>query len=99
MFLAGEETFEDVFTAAVAIRPGAELRSAPDAAGELVATLDWDVLTVPEWDWESAWQRVELADGRAGYVRSEDIRSPIDYRAAFQRVGGRWRMTAFIAGD
>ena len=99
MFVAGEEVFEDPFTAAVAIRPGAELRSGPDAASSVVATLDWDVLTVPEWDPDSGWQRAELADGRRGYVRSEDLRSPIDYRAAFQRIDGRWRMTAFIAGD
>ena len=99
MFLADEEVFEDPFTAAVAIRPGAELRSGPDAASPVVATLDWDVLTVPEWDPDSGWQRVTLADGRSGYLRAEDLRSPIDYRAAFQRIGGRWRMTAFIAGD
>ena len=99
MFVAGEGVFEDPFTAAVAIRPGAELRAAPEASAALVATLDWDVVTVPEWDGEAAWQRVVRADGRGGYVRSEDLRSPIDYRAAFQRVDGRWRMVAFIAGD
>ncbi len=99
MFGADEGVFEDPFTAAVAIRPGAELRAAPDAGSAVVATLDWDVLTVPQWEWEAAWQRVALADGRSGYVRSEDLRSPIDYRAAFRRVDGRWRMVAFIAGD
>ena len=66
MFMADEEVFEDPFTAAVAIRLGAELRSGPDTASPVVATLDWDVLTVPEWDPESDWQRVALADGRSG---------------------------------
>jgi hypothetical protein len=99
MFLADEGAFEDPFTAAVAIRPGAELRAAPDASSALVAALAWDVVTVPEWDPEAAWQRVALADGRGGYVRSEDLRSPTDYRAVFRRVDGRWRMVMFIAGD
>lgn len=99
MFLTGDGAFADPFTGAVAIRPGAELRSTPDAAGAVVGALDWDVLTVPEWDPEAPWQRVELADGRRGYVRSEDLRSPIDYRAVFQRVDGSWRLVTFIAGD
>ena len=98
MFVA-EEAFADPFTAAVAVKSGTELRSAPDGGGELIGTLDWDVLTVPEWDQDAAWQRVETADGRSGYVRTADIRSPIDYRAAFEQIDGRWRMVAFIAGD
>lgn len=99
MFLTGDDLFDDPFTSAVVIRDGAALRAAPDAAAELVATLAWDVVTVPEWDFEAPWQRIRLADGRSGYVRSEDVRSPVDYRAIFQRVGGRWRMVTFIAGD
>jgi hypothetical protein len=99
MYLADETIFPDPFTAAVAIRPDAQLRAAPGAGSALVATLNWHVLTVPEWDRESAWQQVELADGRRGYVRSEDLRSPVDYRAIFERVDGRWRMVYFIAGD
>ena len=99
MAVTGDDVFEDPFTQAVAIRPNAEVRAAADAASRVVATLAWDIVTVPEWAQDAAWQRVELADGRTGYMRSTDLRSPIDYRAAFRRIGGRWRMTAFIAGD
>ena len=97
--MAAASMTEDPFEAAVVIRPGAELRREPDAASRSLATLDWDIVTVPEWDSEGAWQRIVLADGRSGFVRSDDLRSPIDYRAAFRRLDGRWRMTAFIAGD
>jgi hypothetical protein len=93
------EGYEDGFTAAVAIRPGAPLHAAPDPLSPVVATLEWDVLTVAQWEWDAPWQRVEMADGRSGHVRTEDIRSPIDYRALFEPVDGRWRMTVFIAGD
>jgi hypothetical protein len=97
--MAAVSMVEDPFEAAVVIRPGAELRAEPDAASPTLAALDWDIVTVPEWDSEGAWQRIVLADGRSGFVRSDDLRSPIDYRAAFRRLDGRWRMTAFIAGD
>jgi hypothetical protein len=42
---------------------------------------------------------VRLPDGRAGFVDSRFVRSPIDYRAAFARIDGRWQMTLFLAGD
>ena len=42
---------------------------------------------------------VQLADGRAGYMWHAYVRSPVDYRALFNLIGGRWRMTAFVAGD
>ena len=99
MAAAGDDEFEDPFTQAVAIRPGAEVHAAADPTSPIVATLQWDVVVVPEWNAELPWQRVHVADGRSGYARTGDLRSPIDYRAAFRRVAGRWRMTAFIAGD
>ena len=97
--MAAASMVEDPFEAAVVIRPGAELHAGPDAASPTLAALDWDVVTVQEWDSDGAWQHVAMADGRRGFVRSDDLRSPIDYRAAFRRVDGSWRMTAFIAGD
>jgi hypothetical protein len=27
------------------------------------------------------------------------VRSSVDYRALFNLIDGRWRMTAFVAGD
>ena len=48
---------------------------------------------------ESEWTRIKLRDGRTGYISSRYVRSPIDYRAVFNKMDGRWRMTAFVAGD
>ena len=45
------------------------------------------------------WTSVRLNDGRTGYVANRYVRSPIDYRAIFARVGGGWRLITFIAGD
>ena len=42
---------------------------------------------------------MRLPDGRAGFVDRRDLRSPIDHRAAFSRIDGRWQMTLFLAGD
>jgi uncharacterized protein YgiM (DUF1202 family) len=44
------------------------------------------------------WTAVRF-DGKRGYVSSQLIRSPIDYRARFEYEKGRWRMVFFLAGD
>lgn len=46
-----------------------------------------------------SWVPVRLSPVVDGYVRAADVRSPLDYRALFGREGGRWRLTAFVAGD
>jgi hypothetical protein len=96
---ADDENGDSVATV-VAIVRGAALRAAPADASHAVATLDWDVLTLrPDDDGESAWLAATLADGRHGYVRRNAVRSRADFRAVFEKRGGRWRMTAFVAGD
>jgi hypothetical protein len=45
------------------------------------------------------WLNVRLADGSTGYINVKYVRSPIGYRAIFERTDGRWVMTYFIAGD
>lgn len=39
------------------------------------------------------------ADAGTGYVKAGEVRSPLDYRAVFQKIGGVWKLTAFVAGD
>lgn len=41
------------------------------------------------------WVSVELPDGREGYVRDAQIRSPTDYHACFAQIEGRWQMVRF----
>ena len=98
-FSAEELENADPFETALAIRPGTEFLAAIAHTGGVVALLDWDVVTVPDWDFEAPWQRVVLGDGHTGYVRTQDLRSLLDYRAFFGRVNGEWRLVTFIAGD
>ena len=84
----------------LAVGPNALLHAAPSDSSPVVRRLDWDVLTPRgEDDGESMWIEVALGEGQRGYVRRALVRSQSDYRAVFGRVRGRWRMTAFVAGD
>jgi hypothetical protein len=90
---------EDMTAVVMAVRPGAAMRTRPEDAAEVVATLDWDVLAWRSEQTPEDWLAVALADGRQGYVRRADTRTLGDYRAYFRRTGNRWQITAFIAGD
>jgi hypothetical protein len=89
----------DIYETMIAVRPGAALRARPTKRAKLVARLDWDVVQVGAWDGRSEWVPVTLGDGRRGFARREELRSVNDYRATFEKVGGRWRITTFLAGD
>jgi hypothetical protein len=79
--------------------PGAVLRERPTERSAVLRRLKWHLL-MRDGIWDGRpWVRVKLADGRRGYVHEKMARSPIDYRAWFDRRGGRWRMAGFLAGD
>jgi hypothetical protein len=44
------------------------------------------------------WVKIETDGGKVGYVMDAYLRSPLDYRAGFEKKGGRWVMTYFLAG-
>ncbi len=90
---------EDPCELVVAVKPGSPLLAAPRAGSRIVKRLDWDLLTLVDWDGTGDWLPVKLADGRTGYVRRDQVRSPLDHRAVFRKARGRWRISAFVAGD
>lgn len=87
---------------------GVNLREAPSTNARVVGQLSYNVVKV---DYEKSvkksekepvtyeWLRVETLGGKRGYVKSEFVRSPLGYRAAFAKKAGKWRMTFLIAGD
>lgn len=83
------------------------LRERPDSNSPPVAVLSYNIVKVnhensikhPSDEQEMAWYRVETLGGKRGFIKSEFVRSPVDYRAGFQKKNGKWKMTFFVAGD
>ena len=87
------------------------LRERPDASAPVVAQLSYNIVKVDEpsavklttgpgeHEWRYDWHKVETLGGQKGWIKAEFVRSPIDYRAGFEKRRGRWVMTFFIAGD
>lgn len=94
----------DAFEHFCVIAPNVPLRAKPDDHSRVIARLDYDIvrLAAPPRDAKALagpWLQVATAKGKHGYVARRFLRSPIDYRALFQKRNGAWRMTALVAGD
>ncbi|MBC7924057.1 MAG: SH3 domain-containing protein [Bryobacteraceae bacterium] len=88
----------DAFTHAAVIKPAVKLRKLPKAGATIVGTLDYEVvqLLTPV---KNGWYRVRTDAGKQGWLPQADVRSPLDYRAFFEKKNGRWFLTAFVKGD
>jgi hypothetical protein len=87
------------------------LREKPEANAPVVTQLSYNIVKVDheaavkrktgpgEYDWKIDWQKITTLGGQTGWMKAEYVRSPIDYRAGFEKKRGRWVMTYFIAGD
>ncbi len=84
------------------------LREKPDLKSKIKTQLSYNIVKI---DWDKSmregksdesrfiWYKIETLGGLKGFVSAEFVRSPIDYRACFTKKSGKWKMTAFIAGD
>lgn len=83
------------------------LRSRPEASAPVIASLSYNVVRVdfensvkdPNKEGEYLWLKIETLGGKKGFVSPRYVRSPIDYRAVFEKRNGRWKLVVFIAGD
>lgn len=76
-------------------RPAADAASLRALPANLVLQLaDTGTEVLPD-----GWMKVIEASGKSGYVEGKAVRSPIDFRAGFQKTQEGWKMTYFVAGD
>ena len=76
------------------------VRKAPNQSSEVLQTVSYEIVPLDANDHgNDAWVAIKLPDGKKGYVSRSFARSPVDYRASFEKVDGRWQMTMLLAGD
>lgn len=97
----------DAFEYSAIFGNNVNLRAKPDIAAKTLAQLSYNVVKV---DYENSvkkkgteaeysWLKIATLGGKAGFVKAEFVRSPIAYRAGFEKKNGKWKLTVFIAGD
>lgn len=97
----------DAFEFVAVTSPRAAVRSAPRTDADTIGAASYAVLPLEKWrgmpespaEPDTSWAGVVLPDGRSGWLPSQDVLSPVGWRAIFARRDGRWLMTAFVAGD
>lgn len=96
----------DAFEHVVVTNPQALMREKPNANARVIRKLDHDILEVVNATGKmqheagpNDWEEVKTTAGVRGYVPSGDVRSPVEYRAIFEKRKGKWVMQTLIAGD
>lgn len=95
----------DAFSYSVIFGNKVNMRSKADMNSSVVASLSYNVVEIVNSVKANknakkvSWYEVKTLGGKRGFVKAEFVRSPIDYRAGFEKQNGKWMMTAFIAGD
>lgn len=92
----------DAFEHVAVVGSGVRVRAAPDPSSPVVGALSFCIVRLREPlppGGPRSWARIEFGAGRTGYVDGRYVRSPIDYRAHFAKIDGRWQITLFLAGD
>jgi hypothetical protein len=81
------------------LKPNTPIRQNPKTDAPVVEALSYDIVKYDRSYRNPTWAKITTPTGKSGYVLERDVRSPIDYRAFFAKVNGKWTMTLFIAGD
>jgi hypothetical protein len=77
------------------------VREKPDLSSKAVGQLTYDVVT---FDYKKSeydkWYFVQTSDKKiSGYVNSDFVYSPVDYRMFLTNENGRWQISCLVAGD
>jgi hypothetical protein len=97
----------DAFEFVSVVPPTAKLLAEPKADAEVVVPLNYDIVQLLDFSQlksqhectDADWLKVKTDAGQEGYVMCRQVRSPVDYRAFFEKKGDAWMMTTLIAGD
>jgi hypothetical protein len=96
----------DSFEHVVVTNPAAVLRERPAANARVIRKLDYGIVKVVKSSGKmqheanpNDWDEVLTATGQRGFVPSADIRSPVEYRAIFEKRKGKWVIQTLVAGD
>jgi hypothetical protein len=98
VFAAWPERF-DSFECGAVIGDRVRVRASAKPDSAVIATVSYDVVQVLPDQQDAAATPVRLPSGVRGFVASQFVRRPIDYRAIFHKTNGQWRLSAFVAGD
>jgi hypothetical protein len=88
----------DAFEYGAVMGENIPLRDSPSDTAKTIGLLSHNIVKLSREE-KSGFTRVEATDGQPGWVRRNQVRSPIGYRAGFNKLPSGWKMTGLVAGD
>jgi len=80
-------------------KPGFESAILGTTSHAIVRLIDWRSVDEAGAGALNAWANVMMPNGTQGWLKADDVYSPVGWRAYFIMRSGRWRMQTFVAGD
>lgn len=88
----------DPFQYALVTGENVRLRRNPSTGSATEGSLTWEIVQIMAVNGD--WTQIRTHTGKSGFVHSDFIHSPTDYRACFRADnGGPWQMRMLLAGD
>lgn len=87
----------DPFTYSVVTGDSVRMRRNPSRGSATKGSLSWDIVTVMAVNGD--WTQVRTHNGKIGFVSSEYVHGPVDYRACFTHSANGWKMSMLLSGD
>lgn len=75
------------------------LRTKPSLDSQVIRQMSYEIVLPIRSTPLPDWQKIQTHDQKTGYVSMRYLRSPIGYRAGFNKGPNGWKMTFFVAGD
>lgn len=92
---------DDVDSYSAMMVTGDDVALLDSPTGKDKGNVGWFIVTIDPMDYnpDAQFTRVRLDNGDKGWVETAKLRSLLDYRLIAEPKDGKWRITAFIAGD
>lgn len=93
---AWPKEFDSIEYVAV-IEKEVEVRGKPSANSQLLEKVSYQILRKVAGQKE--WAEVVMPNGHRAFVENKFLRSPVGYRARFEKFGNSWKLSTFILGN
>ncbi len=94
---------EDAYNLFIVTGKNVNVREAPSLTAKVIGQLSYHVVTIEEaplTDEENEWKKIKTINTKTqGYVHSDFLYSPSDYRLFLKRENSRWLIYMFLTGD
>jgi hypothetical protein len=100
-FFAQDLGGADPYSTAVTLGSAVALRTRPSRAAKVRARLNWQLIHIQETEVSDPGfvTAAVIGGGSEGYIEEAKLRTQLDYRLRAEKIGGRWLIMAFLAGD